>query len=197
MFTSSAPDTAGVQLSERECELLRVTLEVLHESGYDGLTVDEVAARAKASKATLYRRWPTKADLVVAAFKHGTKQGKAFPDTGTLRGDLIAFGMMMVAQLDRYGSAVCGVLSEVRRSDKLRDAFEHKFLDERRALIVGVLQRAVDRGEIPQSAISDEVWDILPGYLLFRTMSPGRPPTEHTVQVLVDDVVLPALTRGR
>jgi hypothetical protein len=63
-------------------------------------------------------------------------------------------------------------------------------------LIRHVLQQAVDRGEIAESAITDELWDLLPGYLIFRSIIPSRPPTPHTVQVLVDDVIIPGLTRS-
>ena len=69
--------------SPRECELLAVTLQLLQEHGYDRLTVDAVATTARASKATLYRRWPTKAELVLAAFVEGTRQVAVEPDTGS------------------------------------------------------------------------------------------------------------------
>ena len=75
--------------SPRECELLAVTLELLQEHGYDRLSVDAVATTARASKATLYKRWPTKAELVLAAFVEGTRHVAVDPDTGTLRGDLL------------------------------------------------------------------------------------------------------------
>jgi hypothetical protein len=58
-----------------------------------------------------------------------------------------------------------------------------------------VLRQAVDRGEIDKAAISDELWDVLPGYLIFRSIIPGRPPTDRTVKALVDDVIIPSLTR--
>ena len=78
--------------SPREAELLAVTLELLQEHGYDRLTLDAVATTARASKATIYRRWPTKAELVLAAFVEGTRQVAVDPDTGTLRGDLLRLG---------------------------------------------------------------------------------------------------------
>lgn len=67
---------------------------------------------------------------------------------------------------------------------------------DRKALIQYILQQAVDRGEISSAAISDELWDLLPGYLIFRSIIPNRPPTQDTVQALVDDVILPSLTRS-
>ena len=63
------------------------------------------------------------------------------------------------------------------------------------ALIQEVLHEAADRGEIDHAVISDELWDLLPGYLIFRSIMPNRPPTAHTVQALVDDVIIPSLTR--
>ena len=74
---------------ERELEILEATLEVLDEVGYDLLTMDAVATRAKASKATLYRRWKGKPELVVAAIM-AHKGDAVVPDTGSLRGDLLA-----------------------------------------------------------------------------------------------------------
>ena len=66
-------DTSNCPWSERETELLAITLELLQEHGYDRLSVEAVATKAKASKATMYRRWPSKADLVLAAFIEGTR----------------------------------------------------------------------------------------------------------------------------
>src|ERR1700739_3230441 len=78
--------------SPREAELLAVTLRLLQEHGYDRLTVDAVASAARASKATVYRRWPSKAELVLAAFIEGIRQVAVPPDSGTLRGDLLHLG---------------------------------------------------------------------------------------------------------
>src|SRR5215204_3685125 len=77
----------------RDPEILAAAIDVLAETGFDGMTIDMVAARAKAGKATLYRRWPSKADLVidaVACMKAGELDVDRLPDTGTLRGDLVA-----------------------------------------------------------------------------------------------------------
>ncbi|PZS26993.1 MAG: TetR family transcriptional regulator [Pseudonocardiales bacterium] len=182
-------------LSQREGELLNATLEVLHETGYDRLTVDEVVARAHASKATVYRRWPSKIDLVVAAFAHGVRQVAQVPDTGSLRGDLLHLGGLIIEQLGLNGNAIGGLLPEIRRSPKLRAVFEREFFVERRALMHSLLARAVERSEISATVISDELWDVLPGYLVFRTLVPGRPPSLETVRALVDDVILPSLSR--
>ncbi len=181
--------------SPRETELLAVTLQLLQQHGYDGLTVDAVAATARASKATVYRRWPSKAELVVAAFIEGTRQVAVAPNTGTLRGDLLRLGQLVCEQARQHASTMRAVLVEVSRNAALNDAMQHQLLDQRKALIQGILREAVERGEIDEAVISDELWDVLPGYLIFRSIVATRPPTRRTVQALVDDVMIPALTR--
>lgn len=142
-----------------------MTLRLLQEHGYDRLTVDAVAASARASKATVYRRWPSKAELVLACWP--TSRQISSPSR-----------------------------SKSSRNPALNDVLQHQFVDHRKALIQYILQQAVDRGEISSAAISDELWDLLPGYLIFRSIIPNRPPTQDTVQALVDDVILPSLTRS-
>jgi AcrR family transcriptional regulator len=181
--------------SPRETELLAVTLQLLQEHGYDRLTVDAVAAKARASKATVYRRWPSKAELVLAAFIEGIRQVAVPPDTGTLRDDLLRLGELICQQAHQHAGTIRAVLVEVSRNPALNDVMQHHFINQRKALIGHVLRQAVDRGEIDEAAINDELWDLLPGYLIFRSIIPSRPPTHHTVQAVVDDVMIPSLTR--
>jgi AcrR family transcriptional regulator len=183
--------------SPRETELLEVTLQLLQEHGYDRLTLDAVAARARASKATVYRRWPSKAELVLAAFIEGCRQVAVHPDTGTLRGDLLHLGRVISQQTHEQAGIIRAVLVEVSRHPALHDALQAEFLDQRKALLHEVLRDAVLRGEIDAAAVSDELWDLLPGYLIFRSIMPNRPPTKQTVEALVDEVIIPSLTRHR
>ena len=181
--------------SPREAELLAVTLELLQEHGYDRLTVDAVATTARASKATIYRRWPTKAELVLAAFVEGTRQVAVDPDTGTLRGDLLRLGKSICAHASTHASTIRAVLVEVSRSAELDAMMQEQFLDQRKALMSHVLAQAVGRGEIEASAITDDLWDLLPGYLIYRSVLTGRAPSRRTIQDLVDNVLIPGLTR--
>lgn len=175
--------------------MLAVTLQLLQQHGYDRLTVDAVAATARASKATVYRRWPSKAELVLAAFIEGIRQVAVPPDTGTLRGDLLRLGELVCQEARQHAGTIRAVMVEISRNPELNEVMQHQFVDQRKALIQHVLQQAVERGEIDSAAISDELWDLLPGYLIFRSIIPSRPPTQQTVQTLVDDVVIPSLTR--
>jgi AcrR family transcriptional regulator len=158
-MTQTADRFAGSSpWSPREAELLAVTLRLLQEHGYDGLTVDAVA-----SKATVYRSWPSKAELVLAAFIEGICQVAVPPETGTLRGDLLEVGEKICEQGRLHAGTIRAVLVEVSRDPALRDALQHQFLDQRKATIQHILRQAVDRGEIDEAAITDELWDLLPG----------------------------------
>jgi len=181
--------------SARESQLLAVTLRLLREHGYDRFTVDAVATEARASKATVYRRWPSKAELVLAAFIEGVRAVAVAPHTGSLRCDLLALGGLICEQARLHAPTLRAVLTELPRNPALSDALQHQFVDQRKELITEVLSEAVTRGEIDAAVISDELWDVLPAYLVFRSLIPGRPPTDDTVQALVDDLLVPSLTR--
>ncbi len=181
--------------SDRERELLAVTLRLLQEHGYERLTLDEVAAAGRASKATMYRRWPTKAELVLAAFIEGISQDAVPPDTGSLRDDLIAIGDTVCAQSKEHASTLRVVLGEVSRDPALNDAMQEQLFDQRRAMMKQVVKRAVDRGEICADVVNSELWDLLPGYLIYRTVIQNRLPTRRTVRTLVDDMIMPSLIR--
>jgi AcrR family transcriptional regulator len=183
--------------SPRESEILAETLRLLQEHGYDQLTIDAVAAAARASKATVYRRWPSKAELVLAAFIEGVRLVAIAPNTGTLRGDLINLGEVCGEHGRQHASTIRAVMVEVSRHPALNDALQEQFLKQRKAVMQDVMQQAVDRGEITEDAIADELWDLLPGYLIFRSIIPERPPTRRTVQLLVDQFLIPGLTRDR
>lgn len=194
--TSNLDLSGASTWSPREVELLDVTLALLQENGYDRLTVDAVAATARASKATVYRRWPSKAELVLAAFTEGIRQVAVPPDTGTLRGDLLRLGELVCQQTAEHAGTLRAVLVEVSRNPALNEVMQHQFIDQRKALMQHILRLAVGRGEIAAAAIDDDLWDVLPGYLVFRSLVSGRAPTTRTVASLVDGVILPALTRG-
>lgn len=194
--TDSSASTSDCPWSAREAELLAVTLKLLQQHGYERLTVEAVATEARASKSTMYRRWPSKADLVLAAFIEGTRESSAHPHTGSLRGDLLALGMSVCGQSLEHAKTMRAVINEMSRSEALSAAMHEKFVYHRHVLIQEVLGDAVARGEIQAEAINPEIWDVLPGYLVFRSLVADRPPTEETVRALVDEVLMPSLTRG-
>ncbi len=186
----------AVTRTARESELLAVTLQLLQQHGYERLTVDQVAATARASKATMYRSWPTKADLVFAAVLDGMTQVAVDPDTGSLRGDLLAIGETVSCQVRQHAATMRAVLAETSRDAALGNLLQQQFLGQRKKLITLVLRRAVGRGEISADAVNDDLWDLLPGYLVYRAVVADRPPTKRTVAALVDDLIVPSLSRS-
>lgn len=194
--TDTAASAADCPWSTREAELLAVTLRLLQQHGYDRLTVEAVATEAKASKATMYRRWPSKADLVLAAFIHGTRESAVPPHTGSLRSDLLAIGAAVCEQACEHAGTMRAVLNEMSHSPALMAAMEDNFVHHRNVVIHEVLKDAIARGEITAEVINPEIWDVLPGYLVFRGLISGRPPSEETVRMLVDEVLMPSLSRG-
>ncbi|AMW18627.1 TetR/AcrR family transcriptional regulator [Mycobacteroides chelonae] len=194
-LTKAEKKRQASQWTPREVELLAVTLRLLQQHGYDRLSVDEVAAESKASKATIYRRWPSKAELVLAAFVEGMRAQLVRPDTGSLREDLLQIGDSVLEESRHNLPIMRGMLNEIARNPALTKAFRTQFIDQRKSLISDVLDAAVERGEIDSAAINEELWDLLPGYLVFRGLLPVRSATADTVRTLVDDVIMPSLTR--
>ncbi|WP_066900592.1 TetR/AcrR family transcriptional regulator [Mycolicibacterium houstonense] len=192
---AAAHDISASPWTERESELLAVTLRLLQQHGYDRLTVEAVATEAKSSKATIYRRWPSKTELVLAAFIEGTRVQLVPPRTGSLRTDLLRIGASVCEQARTHASTMTAIMSEIAHSPELSAALQNQFVLQRKKLMTEILTDAVNRGEIDAAAIHPELWDVLPGYLVFRSLIPGRPPSEDTVQALVDDVLMPSLTR--
>ena len=186
----------GSPLTPREAELLAVTLEVLGETGYDKFTVDQVAARAHASKTTVYRRWPSKAELVCAAFANLIQREQGLPaDSGSLRHDLLRLAEIIARDADEYGRTIAGILAAGERSPQLRELLVDDLQRTRREQFHGVLQRAVTRGEINPEVISEDLWDVLPAYIMFLVLRHRRPVPAETLQAFVDEVLVPSLTR--
>jgi AcrR family transcriptional regulator len=180
----------------REAELLGVVLDVLRETGYDRLTIDAVAARAKAGKHTVYRRWPSKAELVVAAFVNAVSTTPVAPDTGELRADLLGLMESLVGELARLGDVVAGLVGELLHNADLARAVQQNYVATRRRLTLEVFERAWARGELSRSADTDLLWQVGPAVLFFRALVSGEPVDGELARRLVDHVVLP-LALGR
>jgi AcrR family transcriptional regulator len=180
----------------RDTDILEAAIDVLAEAGYDGMTIDMVAARAKAGKATLYRRWPSKAELVidaVACLKQTDLEASAIPDTGTLRGDLIAMiKTPSIQDGERKLRLMAGLASMISRSPELAETARAAIVAPRIALNRMFLQRAVDRGEISPEIDLDLLATISPSMVTYRALMLGIPANREYLIALIDDVILPA-----
>lgn len=174
-------------------------LSELGENGYAGLTVEAVAGRARVSKASLYRRWPGKRDLVLAAVRATVPDPEDLPDTGSLRGDLVAYLAQVAAHLQGpTGSALRGLLGEepggpTGGPEPYGTDEPRRSTDRLRALA----ERAVVRGELePQqlAAVTSRQWEAGPAVLRHHFLWEGTISAELCAEV-VDEVVLPLLLR--
>lgn len=186
-----APTRPRVE-GEREQEILAAALGVLAEVGYDRLTMDAVAQAAHASKATLYRRWSSKAALVVEALQC-QESPQEVPDTGTLRGDLLALFCDRGGPADDAAVAVfTGVLTALARDPEFAVAFRRDFLAPKSALLRAVLERARDRGEVAADADLDLLMHVVPALVVHQLVLTGDHPGPDLVSRVVDRIVLPA-----
>jgi AcrR family transcriptional regulator len=185
---------------DRESEILVAALEVLGEVGYDRLTMDAVAQRAKASKATLYRRWSSKAALIIDAMHHGHHKDHhaEAADTGSLRGDLIATfcatgGLTDKQEVDGFAA----ILTAITIDPEFATMFRRDVLAPKIAANRAIFERARERGEIGADVDLDLLVPALPGIVLNRFFAEGEPPTPDVVVRVIDQIILPAATCGR
>ena len=178
----------------REEEILDATVAVVAELGYDRLTMDAVATAAKASKATLYRRWSTKAELVVDAISRA--KGCPIPedvDTGSLRGDLISMACGAGGFMDEMPmSVIAGLVTALHRDAELQQAFRERFLAPRQELTNTVYERAVARGEIAPGVDVELLSVTLPAVIVHHAFILGVEPTDDLILRVIDNVILPA-----
>lgn len=160
--------------------ILDATAELLDEGGFAAATVDAIAARSGASKATVYKHWPSRTAVAAEAFGAMMAQDLPLPDTGSAVGDLTE---QVVRVSAFYASARGQVFAQLLAAcvdDKAgAEYFREYFLDGRRAAITELWQRGIARGDIDADAAIDDVIDLLFGPLIFRRMTGHCPLTEE------------------
>lgn len=177
-------------------QLLRATQDLLVEEGFERLTMDAVARRCGASKATIYRRWPGKTALVVAAAAAMFRVPEP-PDTGDLREDLVACGLAYVHGEGRRAEVLASVISASRHDAGLREAARRSLGAPHRDLFAAVLTRAQERGLVAPGLDLETLAQVFPALAYQRVAALGLPVGEQDVLRVVDGVLLPALGRGR
>jgi len=181
----------GVALREAICV---AALAELGEHGYAGLTMGRVAARAHTSKATLYRHWPGKVELVVAAFESAMPQVTVPADRGDLRAELfevlrqVADGMASPS-----GGAARELVAELVRSPALARAVRPLLPDASMAPMLEVLRRAVVRGETPVCALTPRYARVGTELVHQYGLGNGVPIPDEVIIEIVDDVLFPLL----
>jgi AcrR family transcriptional regulator len=172
--------------------ILEAAVELFAERGFEGLSVEDVAVRAGVSKATIYRRYPSKVDLVIAAGSCLTTDEIVFPDTGNLGDDLRGLTRSLIkAFKDNPAGRVMPVMVFERRRYPALDEGYQRFVADRKARTRELLRRAVERGELPDDTDVEVMSSMLVGPIFHRFLITGEPLDDTFVDTLVD-----ALLRG-
>lgn len=173
--------------------ILAAAIELLLEQGLHGMSMDGVAERAGVSKATIYRWWPAKELLALDALT--TEWTVATPaaqrDTGTLRGDLLARFRPWLRQLNQkpFERVIAGLVAEAQTDPKFAALYRAKFVQPRRDATRLLLQRAIDRREIPADTNLEVTLDLLYGPIYHRLLHGHAPLTERFAQQVIDAVI--------
>jgi AcrR family transcriptional regulator len=171
--------------------ILRAATELLAERGLAGMSIEEVAARAGVGKATIYRRWNSKGVLALDAFLAEFQGQQPLPDTGTLRGDLLSALRAWVRAVTRTeaGPMLAGLIAEAQHDKELAQAWRERVVGPLRAQHKIMLQRAIERGEIPAGTDKDVVLDLFFGAAYHRLLQGHLPLTDRFVRAVVDMIV--------
>jgi AcrR family transcriptional regulator len=201
-MTLAEPEASPTKLGRkrdhtRDPEILACAIDVLAEEGYDGMTIEMVAARAKAGKATLYRRWASKSELVieaVACLKKADTAEENLPDTGTLRGDLVAMiRPHSIEDGEKKLRVMTGLASLLARSPELSDAVNAAIVDPRAKINRLFFERAIARGEIPADCDIDTLSMVSPSMVAYRSLIVKKTVDRAFLISLIDGVILPAV----
>ncbi len=157
-------------------DVVQATTDLLAEAGYEGLSIEAVADRAGVHKTTVYRRWPTKAELVADALSERSVQHVPVPDTGTFAGDLAALARAVASNIgSEIGGAMARTLVSASTTSSEVAATASEFWAERLALTGAIVDRAIERGEVPRGTDPDLVIQTLIGPLYVRLLLTGEP----------------------
>ncbi len=215
MTTMSAPASRpgpagkgpGRPRSERAHQaILRATLELLLEQGFAEMSVEGVATRAGVGKATIYRRWPSKADLVAEAVGRLSHKALDPVDTGSVRGDLILLAEQAfhTQEAGEVTEIMLKLMNERARYPELQAAFIRRVVQPRRRIVAEILERGIARGELRPDVDIDLLIDVLIGPIVYRSMLAAKhPPTvdrgtlERVIDMVFDGVATYSRTSSR
>jgi AcrR family transcriptional regulator len=193
--SEAATRRRGAALDEA---LLEAAWDELAAAGYSNLTMEAVAARAGTSKPVLYRRWPSRAELIIAAVAHKTPRltPASIVDTGSLRGDMLA--LLRVASRRFSGlfrEALQGVLSDCYRDPELSAHLHADTFGNAARVMPVILGRAADRGEVDTTTIPPRVASVALDLFRHELLTSHGPIPKATLVQIVDEVFLPLVLR--
>jgi AcrR family transcriptional regulator len=176
---------------EATASILRVALELGEESGFDGLTVEGIAARAGVAKTTIYRRWPNAWAIVMDAFLAEVTRTAPLQERATAR-ESFAASMRLLARAyrGRQGKILRPLLGRAQVDANLREAVRKRWVEPRREVAREIIRRGIDSGELRVGLDADVVLDALYGPFYHRLLAPydDSAISDAYVDLLVDTV---------
>lgn len=170
--------------------IMDAVIDLLTEVGFRGLTIDAVAHRAGVGKATIYRRWEGKEQLVLDALTAG-RIPVPQPDTGNLRDDLLAYYLPLAdAEAQKGAVRLMPALAAEAAVDAELAARLYDYVSDRRAPVAGILYRAQERGEIGEGYDVELVVDLLTGAIMYRLYFSGTTVDESVIHRLIEGVLI-------
>lgn len=177
-----------------ERAILDAALEQLSTVGWNGLTMEGVASGAQTGKAAVYRRWPSKEDLVVDALQAGLPAFGDAPDHGNIRDDLYQLcRRVRAAMYSKPGFALRSVLHECDASTaaRVQELVVSGVIEPSVALFRKVLGQGIERGDVRSDALDDLVFDVIPAMMMYRSKVCGSEWSDADIAELVDRVMVP------
>ena len=161
--------------AEADEAILRAALDLLAAEGYRALTMEGVRERSGVGKATLYRRYGSKEELIRAAIVHLNNDIPMPQDTGSLAGDFAATAQKILAGAARTGALALmpRLLSEVAGDPEMHALFSEHLVEPRRRVVRGIVERAKARGEIRSDVDSELAVDLMVGPFIYRLIIAG------------------------
>jgi AcrR family transcriptional regulator len=177
--------------ADNDTAILEAATAILFEKGYAGLTIDGVASVAGVSRPTIYRRWSSKPELVIAALAHRTGVAIPVPNTGSVRRDLMAVQRHQIKEFNNPVSrrVTSGLVADVAIDPELADLYLREYASPRRTSVWRALQRGVDRDELRAGIDFAFVSDLLIGPLFMRSVVWGQPLDPSMAKKTVDVVM--------
>lgn len=180
-------------------QVLEATIQILEEKGFGGMTMDLVAAQAKAGKASLYRRWPSKAELVRDALiwmSRSSVDSSKLPDTGSLRGDLLAVVKPYSQEFaERKLRVMAGLGSFYTEHQQTADEVFCGIFESWTTMNRAIFRRAIERGEVPKSAPVDLLCDTIIALASHYKRTQQKPFDRSAYAEFLDAVVMPAVKK--
>ncbi|MFF8606362.1 TetR/AcrR family transcriptional regulator [Streptomyces sp. NPDC015346] len=199
--SAAAARPQGVSSSRRrgpvlERAILEAALEQLSTVGWNGLTMEGVAVGARTGKAAVYRRWPSKEDLVADALQAGLPTLDEAPDRGSVREDLYQLcRRVRAAMYSKPGFALRAVIHECDReaAERFHGLIVSGVIEPTTRLFREVVQRGIRRGDVRSDATDDLLFDVIPAMMMYRAKMCASEWTDPEMAAMIDQILLPLL----